>query len=778
MRTASRGGVLLSSLLLLSSLIGACSRDFALPADATGHAPTLEGFTPAAAYAFSTLTISGQGFDPEASGNEVRFTGGSATAHGFDAEGRLQVRVPPDLIDGPVSVVTRAGASTPSADSLTFLGRGRLRSGAVAREHAVFHRPGRVLVFDQEPVVYSSLFNEFVSGPDLWRSGLRERPLIVDAYGSWRPPSISVGGGRIWVSDQEQLFSLDPTDGSRREESVPLETGWSFAQVVAIEAAAGLQVWVFEEDITNQDHFARVGLYDPATGSYTLQPWTGLIAPTAVEIVDETTLFLSSFQGTDVLDLTTGAHPGASFTYAPDTMTAWRSGADGRVAVYLWDGRLLILDADQNTALQPADLMIRGAVADLLHIEPFAGVHPGLLIASVPSAGRVVALDTTGYQVLWSEQVGVRPSQLAYDAAMDRLYVADEASNTLEVLRVSDGRSLGRQGLPLYLGIDTGSDRGVALLQHQLEYHDERYLVIPQTPRMSHVGRPGWLAAEALVLVSLSDPSEAVGYRVDPSLVDPLDSYEAEEVVAEGPNTLWVLSEWRLHRLSFGPTSIERRSWAIGEDPHDLAIGPTGLVHFAERSGIVTVDPEQPGAPLATHQPEGSNDFGVLLLKVLDDGRVLAVSSGWEGPILALWESEALASPGGAPTEIHPTRFNEGRGMAHAAEWLDGDLILFGTTQSGEDYVALRAGLDGSLEETVSSVVHSGTQFLTVAPGGSAFLWGDFARVGYSLLEPGQPVRAEQYFRLDILPGGVAFGPDGEQAYVAQAQSNRFLILE
>jgi len=734
---------------VLAACAGACTRSLQLPAQpAAAAAPVLEALDPASAFAGAQLRLTGRGFDPAASANEVRFAAATARGEAFAADGALLVRVPDDAGSGPVVVATDAGRSAP-LEAFAYLGLGRLRRGQLVASVPVSHAPSAVLVLGDEVGIASTLLRDAVySGAPRAASGSRVSTLASsEALASFYEGTQSSSGAATLVRRPREGASVAATlDGARAVRKIVPDGPPGQAPTGLVVLADHL-----DESSTVLPHLhwrdpSTLAEVSPSTGMGEFRDvgelaalGDGRLAAVASHMTDDgyaTDLVLME-PGTPLRTTVLPLPEGRQYSYhAP--VAATRGASPARVFAALYGGGVAVFDPDAGF-LQELSTFAQSDIAGL------AAAPDGSLVALSRPDDAEVAVVAPGTGLVWSASAGTRPSALALDDAGRRLFVADAVDNVVSVFDLATGRPLGRVRFGLELG-----GQGDPLHALAVSGGDDAVLWVPA------------LGPGGLVPLAVADLQALPGTRRDPGLAP-------RSILAAG-DELWIFDG-----TAAGAVDIEGTlrtaalpsvytSAVVLPDGSTLAAVSGGFVQL--RGGVVERAVEREGITSVFHlQPVGAD-------RVLVTG---ALNLSEES--VRLWRLDALFDPEGAPVAEYLPGF-ETLSFVGALGLSEG-LTLFLDPHDDDGTRTLLFGADLALRETLPSPVGN-AYLLPASPGGQGVAWAryDDTLVHVGLAAPGRAVVETAVVPLPGDISGAAWDPRGERLFVTVDGTDRVFVLE
>lgn len=777
MRTRTMPAALTSALAL--AVLGACSRDVTLPPEPT--APRISSISPESAYAGERLAIVASGLDDTPDANLVQF--GSAVARGESVSGgTLHVRVPPDAGTGTVTLQSSGGVSDPAPRPFTYLGLGQLRTGGIAGEVPLLHKPYRLVAAGGDTFLHSDLLLGVVRYSD--PAFVRDLAVSLDAL-----PWSGTRGAVVWLEsdwsttpEASRLVRIDLATGTLVTWPAPAGppmTGDRFAgtgPVVAMQGPAASPADDRVAVLRDTDAGVTLALHDADTLDEVQAPallpstWRvrgcadagegrlvclvraadglplalALVTPGPSPVVQEIPLGdVDDVIQEDPVDREDPICAGRT------SAGAWRAAValhDGRVALVRLDGGPPVHERDLDTGSRTPARSLACATVD----DPVRGIGRRLVVLAPKRADDLVAAVEAEVapagRIAWSASVP-RASRAAVDEAAGTIHVAGEADNNVLVLDKA-GAPVARRSFDVLPGRDGAVQAAAWITARDAE---PAALVFP-------VGAPRGV----IELPLAAAPGTFPLYR---------KVQDATGVF--GPYAPYAYRYYFAVREE-GATQSDA-SWDLGSEVQLGHDGPSDA-YVATSAGLVALAYDGGWTGVSTLSPIPGATFASLGL--LPGDRVFAAVSDAAGSWSVRAWSDARAAAGGA---AEWTWRAPETGPVAAAARLDGALWVFhwagGTLLATELDDAL-APMGGS-----RTMAEGFDRILAVSPNGRTFVTWEHQPWSSDTSVVVWAAGASGWERAATVPvsgvvSGVAFGGTGEALYVLTRSPDRVVVVE
>lgn len=419
-------------------------------------AVTVSDVRPLTGFSGDLVTVTGEGFGRDPASVEVLFNGYGARPETVDADGRgLTVRVPAGIQSGAISVSSPDGRGT-STLSFGYLGAGHLERGAVARAVPLRAGLGAIAQVDGELWALASTLQQVVKPGALT---VRKRLTLDDAPTALAPMP-DAEGRLVCVTRTHVYAGAESSEATRPVFDEELATGAeALFDVVVVRggthAIAATPAALYDVDLT----LRRPQLSPPL-------PLPG------ARLVDLTTdeagllvLALALDAGGSALAFADAATPAVRTSHPhagrfAGATAAFTTAQGRRVAVGLEEGGLALFDADLLAFSDEIDLLAGHAPAGLA----LAG---DLVLATIAERGRLVAVDLARSRVAWTLELGGEPRGIVVDAA-GLAHVANASTNRLQVVDPVSRSLLGERRIGVDAGSPLGGRHGLRAISREL----------------------------------------------------------------------------------------------------------------------------------------------------------------------------------------------------------------------------------------------------------------------------------------------------------------------
>ncbi len=805
-------------------LIGpGCARDFDLPG-ASSSQPRLTHVEPAAGYAGQTLRVEGTGIAPEVD-PWLLFVGGKSRIT-FDAEGRAEALVPPDIQDGPLGVMTREGVGPPfffdeaGEQGFDYLGFGTLRRGILARRAASSLKPRRLVATPSALYLHSE-----VAGGVLWAPLEGRAPGYDFGLPCGGGATVAAADGEVYIVRPEALTHAGSCDAGD-----PAPAGYVMVDAAAV--GPDLLVLAKEDDTRGRGEDSMTSYaffsFDPDLGTF--QPRSGSILGSRVEefmaleaagrlyalariasddLKDEATcaVQLSSWEDPGDPPVSECISPsdcdprdGGPCPPPPDMVTTVtlardpRAGGEVFVILGTTEGTLHAIPAGNHSAMRSTATGVDTPIGSLQVLED-AGGSALQVVATLPDQGLVVGMDfdpdaMPGWSFRWSQVSGTQPTLLSNPVASGlgtSLWVADAHTRLVtEILPSEGGRTRRVAALSVRLGTDTlllPTAMATVRSQGQLWVAtvEQTYGGIaffdPRDPQVSQTwvdtSSPGEELAALWSHPTLENALYALrsdGLWLGHFEIDPYDvALVSAEVVSPPPE---------------GPASDPEPIAAVIDESGWVAVAwaPTpDSLRLVRREGPSPIDLSLPQRPPEQTSSKKRHPIDDLVLVAGDRSHLVVVLAPEKAS-----EMDVAIVPAGADSAAFTTvACPEGAtcGAVAGGAFVDGRLYLaFGMDDDEDPWSGLlmAVDLDTGAREVWRANLPRETYLAGSTPGGQHLVWTDTRWVG--LLE--RPRTSDGLARLSFgvdlgdLVTGITFHPSGERAYLSLRGQHGFAVIE
>ena len=692
-----------------------CARDLAVPL--ASERPVITSFSPLVAFSDAELTIVGKNFDPVAANNIVQFAATTARADHFDANGNLVVLVPEASfteLGGTISVSNKNGASDQSAEQFQYLGRGHPFIGSIVGTTQFRHRPAGIAVVGSE-VLIASTVAWAVMGSAGTMVTLSARPSALvnlpDASAAFVAAGgvvMRIGGASVDLSPAKVAFLAASPDSTH-------------LVAFAVDPLGRIHVVALSP--------ANLGVVATAT-----LPGTAIIGAAAL---DDGRAVLAEAGQVTLVD--PSAPAGAQKIAAPSPLAgaivATKTGlaaafADGSVRVLssgAWGSAVAASGSEPFSALTAKGLMVVGTKPLDKTVRTFA--------ADGSVTETAYGFDGTPGAATWSGT---------------SVAVADDQSNTVQVIDTVTGSNLPRLRFPLHLGGTLGCGQGSA---------------VEEDPRPQHYRYQFLSVARATNQLFAIDYNQLTVQAPMPLAAG---SSPVRGVVMPGPQGVWIVHDVEIGKMRDDDT----------EEILTTALPGTKCVLFADAAGSALVVLRSGGVSVLRGKEVTATvqlPFDVLSGYVRADGKFVlflgdAASPG-ASPRARLYSLDALEHGGGPELEFGGT--SRYQGFLGAFGTYFGPMLFFTWDTQTAQYGAFAVVLDAQFQAqpAVNSLVPE-PGVVRMTPDGSYIVWRRQGENVLQVLNAGDlgAIYGYEAYALDGAPAAPSFDSSGQYMYVPEPE--------